>query len=396
MKLKLSRYLHYLYLKNRLVARLKSLVAALSFRGHTRSRVVVTGAYFSENFGDFMMGSILKSAFESKGIATKLISYDQLHYSDSPDFLICGGGELGDEDYFKLVFQSVGTPENLRVLGLSPYAKLHESSAHILSKLKMVPFYSVRNKWAKNYLSELLNRNDIGYAPDIVFSLPKVLPETVTDKSDIQQENLVSINLIPYGMSFLKSGEVVLDKEHAQMLVGLYPELKCSVDDIAKKYFEYSRNLIEELLGRGKKVQVVSFSYGDYLFSKAFYSDLNINIVPFSKDPAFVLNTIGKSELFLTARFHSMIFGFLARTPILPFCYSMKCNNLLTDLFGENCHEFIDRNFLLTQNTEIHLHQLNLSPFSLSQKRLGELSSMAEQAIVSLIESIQRDTSDMR
>ncbi len=389
-KLKLNSYLHLLYIKSRLKARLLSRLSAFRFRASRKTKLVTTGAYFSENFGDHMMGEILKVSFDSMGVAIAAVSYDQLSNIGSPECVICGGGELGDQDYFNQVFASVDQAEKVKVIGTSPYAKLHESSQELIEKLKKISFYSVRNKWAKEYLSGLLERDDVMYSPDLVFALPRVMPNLFANKTVVPRSGLVSISVLPYGMSILKSGEIVKDQAHLKMLAELNPAMADSTLEMAERYMQYSRNLIHELGSSGKSVQIVSFSYGDYLFAKACYSDLDVDILPFSKNPAVVLDAIRVSELFYTSRFHSMIFAMLADRPIMPFCYSMKCNNLLNDIFADISGEFIDRNWLLTKSIDdLHIQQLQLKPFYVDPDMLESLSSEAYSSILNLIQSIE-------
>ncbi len=388
---KLNPYLHILYLHSRLKARALARLSAVKARISKGESLVTTGAYFSENVGDHMMGQVLKASFAAQGLTLFPVPYDQLKNAGQLSGVICGGGELGDQAYFNQVLASVDQAQKMSVIGTSPYAKLHNSPQSLLEQLKQVPFYCVRNKWAQKYLSELLQRTDVSYAPDLVFALPKAMPELFSNiNAKHETKNLVSISVLPYGLSVLKSGEMVKDESHLTMLAELYPDMADAALQMAEKYTQYSRNLISELQARGKSVQVVSFSYGDYLFAKECYADMGITILPFSKNPVTVLKAIRASETFYTSRFHSMIFGMLARRPIVPFCYSMKCNNLLKDIFGQDCHEYIDREALLTKPTDkMHLHQLELKPFYLSEEALMALSSDTFASIERLIKSIK-------
>lgn len=385
---KLSYGNHLKYLVNRFRSRLQSSLAAYYVRFIRKNDVTVTGAYYSQNLGDFAMGSILVQAYKVNGRAVNHLSYDKLTNAGKLDVVVCGGGELGDESYFSRIFKSARNPQSVRIIGLSPYAKLHEAPEEFINDLEKIPYVSLRNRWAQKYLIELLDRDDIHYHPDLVFSFPKVFPEVykrVVSKPKIIT-NKVTINIVPYGVDILKNGYFSTADTHQKMLAELYPEKADSFKKMHSNYLEYSRSLILKLISLGKKVSVVPFSLGDYLFADHFYSDLDVDIVRYSNDMESTLVLIRESDTFYTARFHAMIFGMLAQTEISPFCYSMKCSNLLADVFGASGAEVIDRDFLLSHDPiETSEKQLSSESFLLMNEQFDSISSSSHEAILSLI-----------
>ena len=323
---------------------------------------------------------------------------DCLSHSDSKirkhyETLICGGGELGDEAYFTRAFSLCKQPSNMRIIGLGPFAGLHLSGPDILSRLKEVPSISVRSKWAKSYLSDLLDRSDIRYSPDIAFSLASILSSELSkprSKCHKNKDGTVGINIVPYGCSILRDGRIVKDKAWYSMLDTLYPEKADYHAKLTENYIAFIHNLIDDLNDQGYRVVNVALSFGDYVFAKTLFSDTNIKIASPAKTAIGAIRLIGSLDVLYACRFHSYVFAMLARTPFKQFAYAMKCVHLLNDLgIKTESGYLLDRDKLATLSPleAARLHLESPTQF-LSNSALQYVSEMSVDSLESLAQSI--------
>ena len=115
---------------------------------------------------------------------------------------------------------------------------------------------------------------------------------------------------------------------------------RASLNEYAEKYEAFILRHINEAIGQGKRVRLLSFcTYeGDKTACERIVAKLNseedkmIEVVAYEGEIETFLNSLQEVDLLYASRFHAAILGIAMQVPTIPVIYSDKTLNVLRDL----------------------------------------------------------------
>ncbi len=343
-----------------------------------QSPLGIAGAYFSANTGDTLMGHAVQSAIRlSVSPTARLISHSDIGRYRGLTAIVCGGGELGDEALFSQIFKAV-PPERVSILGCSPHCKIHEASADVLKGIKSIPFICTRSKSVQAYLQHVLGRDDIQYAPDIVFGMH--------DSQSNSQSNRhgCGINIIPFYADILRNGRIVPSSYAKTMLAAIDKEVSDLSEQLPAAYLEVVNSIIDRLIEQHGHVDVIPFSKGDDVYARsAIRGRRGLQFVGYTSNFQRLSERMRSYNLLVATRFHAHILGLMSHTPVHSICYSSKCIGLLRDL--DVCPALpITRREVLFMPAEEVAEAVLSQPITLSPSHLADITSRSRESLQSL------------
>jgi hypothetical protein len=192
-------------------------------------------------------------------------------------------------------------PEDLAIVGvdLEDHAILYDHA----DWLKSLAWFSTRSAQQSLECNEILGADKTKFHPDLVFSLLPTL-EDLPPRSD----TVIGFNLCPVS-------------ESNSAIYAFYAKL---VQKIA-----------QEAIEAGYHLRHFSFTPEDTEVAEKLLAPMGCELVPFHASPNKRLREVATCKAFFAARYHSLIYSLITRTPVFPYLYAPKCYRLMKDLMPE-------------------------------------------------------------
>ncbi|NNJ26392.1 polysaccharide pyruvyl transferase family protein [Alienimonas chondri] len=379
--LKLSTRDRWRYLQDRFVSKIALRHQWVRTR-IDRQSIALSGAYFSSNIGDRFMGDVLYGAFQKSGIDCLRVSHGSVEAVGPRPAVIMGGGELGDESYFRRMF-SVASPEKVFVIGTSPHCALHEAPGPLLQKIRRIPFFCVRSRWAESYMRNEIGVEQVCYAPDLVFS------GGLQSMGGVSQKGVCGVNILPFYCEIHRDGCLRPSVHLRETLARSDPDFASRLDIAHRQYMAMMKGVLDLLARQYREVRIIPFSVGDFVFSRSFFAGSQIKILspPSSLDQ--LLSEVSACELFIPTRFHALVSAMIAGVPFRPVLYSAKCVNLLSDLGVTVPGPSVDRRRILDgEPLKMAEELVGCEPIVFHRDRLAEVHAASVRSVNEIVAAV--------
>ena len=296
-----------------------------------RPDVAILGSYHGANLGDIGLGMTLSHLVQASGLDAGLHTIHSADKWPKCHYAIVGGGTISYLDAFRNLTQVYGDcPERVAIVGVDfrDPAAIEENSQF----LKQVTHISCRSSSQAEKMRSLLQRSDITWHFDACFAAPWFEKcSELAERASRKIPNLVGVNIPPLFIQY-QSGKFVVGSAFQAELKRKSPHIFSNMGEYANRYIEFARNLCSTLIKQGYELVHVPFAVEDEFFARTFLQQLGVRCDSFSGNPARVVRRLGEMEFFVPFRYHATVFGLCARLPVYPFCYALKCEELLGDL----------------------------------------------------------------
>jgi hypothetical protein len=290
--------------------------------------VGIIGGYHGGNLGDMTLGTVCREFFEKRGVRAGLQTIYSLPRWPACRFAILGGGAIAYRQSLRNIREMYGkTPERVAFVGVD----FNEDAAteEFASFLRQVAAITCRSRTQAEHLRALIQRPDVGFHPDLAFGLDG--SRSPAEREVPARENVLGVNCTTF---FWKQsgGRYVPGSDWEAEMRKRQPKLVESIDRLGPAYVRAFTDLMALSKRRGWRICHGPFTPEDDEFARHFFSDQVDEFLPYAADPRLVLQMFGRFSAFLPTRFHSLVFALLSRTPVIPFCYAEKSQDLLDDL----------------------------------------------------------------
>lgn len=287
-----------------------------------RPSVLVAGEYFAGNLGDWTMGQAFLGEARQAGIRSGLTGYARA--ASSAPSVIMGGGELGDRSHFERAIRMAGAPERVVACGVNPVYTFDRLPSELLGQIARMPYLSVRSETGAEQMRSVLSRPDIEVNPDPAFCFmpPGPPPGEVPRR--------LAVSLMPFYLSVQNRKVFAADQTLKTIVAD--PEFSVQIDQAGEYYIDMMRHLIAQALSDGWEVVNIPFSEVDAMFAQTILRDLPVKRIPYSRNPARVLESLQSCRRIVATRFHAHLFGLMAKVPVVSIAYANKCTQLWKDL----------------------------------------------------------------
>jgi len=285
----------------------------------TTTNVAVIGSYHGGNVGDMALGTTIQKILASQGIASDLQTLHNLEKWPKRTFAIIGGGAVGYNEALQKVYDRyVGQFDKVAFIGVDFNEKDYSETSKIL--LNNAAFISCRSQHQQAKLSQILNRTDIQYHPDIVFAMN--MPQ---QKAGASKRPKFLINAIPlYG--FFEKGKLQPEVQFKQEK----PEIYTHFETVHTHYRKYMLDLAMRFKTQGFDVETLPFSTEDELYCEAFFQNIDfIKHNRYTSEPSKIAALVQSADTILATRYHATILGIRNRKNIFPLAYASKNEELL-------------------------------------------------------------------
>jgi hypothetical protein len=291
----------------------------------------IIGAFHGINTGDITLGLSVKQQIKQPDLSWKFQNIYSLNSYPKCQFTICAGGATGVESVMtNLAQRNVDSPKKTALVGMNFAGDIANFPASTLEFLKQVSHISCRSKRECQQLAKVLGKDEIYYTPDNAFAYNFKSISTGIDLD--RQSKVLGFNALPLFMQWVKSKGFVPGTPLANWYRENNSPIVPYIDRIGPAYIEYINRVISIYSSRGWKIVHIPFTPEDDLFARTFFRSTEINYHSFSPNPDRIFSHVQKCDLFISTRFHALVFALSAKVPCVPINYAVKCNDLLTDL----------------------------------------------------------------
>ena len=289
-------------------------------------QVGIIGGYHGGNLGDMALGYSVRQLLDLRSIKSGLQTIYNLNKWPKTPFGIVGGGAVGYTDSLrKLIDRYKGNYDHIAFLGVD----FNEENYPVdcIELIREAAFVSCRSKSQALRLMNLTGRGDIGYHPDLAFSL-------LNDYCDYQRINpfrknnkKLFVNIVPlYGK--VNNGTISPLLQYKSERPNLYKNFFRMHDS----YKEVLREIVLKALGEGYEVESLPFTESDAEYARIILDGLPVRHVVYNSDPVRMLKKITTADWVLATRYHATIFGLKAGVKLSPIAYAIKNELLLEEL----------------------------------------------------------------
>ena len=302
----------------------------------TGIKIAIIGGYHGVNLGDMALGYSVKEILNTKGIKSGLQTIYTINKYPwaKTKYAIIGGGAIGYKNcLIKVANRFNSSLNNLALLGVDFNDANYEQSNEIMNLFKKVTWLSCRNEKQSIQMQKLIEREDIIYHPDLVFSYKKEYckkQRTLRNKKKILLFNVVPLYGSIDGESLIPNFQYKDER----------PELYETYNEMINNYIEGVRSIIKDALNQGYKVESISFTPADVSMAKIIGKNLTIKHNKYSDNPYKVLKKMASAEKIFATRYHATIFGIKLGAQIMPMAYAKK-NEILLEELGFSPENFI-------------------------------------------------------
>jgi len=292
--------------------------------------LAIFGAYNTSNIGDLCFLHVLREGCRRAGIRHRFFNLDRIHEIRTGVKILGGGGgmlSLKDSSPLRLVMEARGDSAGLvGFMGVSGHLLPGELTAPVRDFISRSPLISVRSHEDLRFFRDTLGFSQVGFQPDLAFSLPGFFEVPAPAPSGILGINITPFLFHDHGSRFVASGEVT------PWFWRHFPEVAPQARMIALKYAALVRKIAEVHVSAGWKVIHVPFAIEDDVLARLVFAGTGVAFAPYRNDPFRLLGHIGRCCKFVASRFHSHVFSFIQDVPVVSLAYSPKCSNLFGEL----------------------------------------------------------------
>ncbi len=343
--------------------------------GSQATELALLGANHETNVGDIALRIPFERFLNQNRIPFQIQNLYSFQKYKSTRLAIVAGGANGVEDKIQLISERYH-PENVVLCGVD-FPDVSNFRQENRRFLESCAFISTRSKSQFKMLKDLGFKN-VSFSYDNAFSL-------ATSPSDIKTNrigfNMLNLFMMWNGRRFVK-GTLLYDfykKKHN--------DIQEQVDKIGPRYIELFNTLIDDLSTKGYALEHVPFTPEDDFFARYFITNTKVRFIPFSRDPVKLISRISTYQKFYSTRYHSLIFGLLARTTTVPFLYSKKCTDLISDL-DFSTDQFTSRDDLVYSFPDCLNKFLECAGISLSEDKMDMCRENANESILQSFSSM--------
>jgi hypothetical protein len=291
-------------------------------------QVGVVGGYHLGNLGDMALGYAVQRRVIESGLSCGLQTIYNLERWPKAKVAIVGGGAVGYDDNLHRLKERYGRfPDRVAILGVDfndPAAVLVHAEF-----LNQVAVITCRSSKQAAELNAILGRKDVGWHPDLCFSIYNHNAKAETEKGEPSQ--VLGMNCTPLFMK-QSGGQFVPGSSFLAEMQREEPQLLPYMERLGALYSNLVRAVCSKANQDGIRIKHIPFAPLDDVFARTILKDFAVEFMPYTSNLASVLSQVGLCGRFFTTRFHSLVFSILKHCEITPFCYASKCDRLLADL----------------------------------------------------------------
>lgn len=339
--------------------------------------VGLIGAFHGTNIGDNSLGLSVSEIVKTNYRKVKFQNFYGIDSWPVAERAICSGGATGvRENLINLAQRYQVAPEKVALVGMDFAADIADYPDEVLAFLAKVSFISCRSKRQASQISDILNRDTIFHF-DNAFSWSGLYGSV--GNLEPHSGKWLGFNALNFfmtwarGKGFFSGSPLASWYEKQNSPLAKYSEV------LGLQYVKFMSKVLDIYHERGWQIFHIPFTPEDDLFARTFFNR-EIRYLSFSSNPIKAFHFISQCDLFLSMRYHSLVFALCSQTPCIPFLYAAKCRDLIDDL-GENISCCIDR-MEIVENIDQSIDKFaNSDPYKLTTEKLSALRQGARTQI---------------
>ena len=347
----------------------------------------ILGAFHGGNVGDNTLGLSVANIAKSEKPKIGLQNIYNLRVYPVSELTICAGGATGVNSNMTLLAErNRNMAAKTSLIGMDFASDIGDFSDNALEFLSNVQYISCRSRKQTEKVASVLNRGDIHYQPDNAFAYDFSYSKSFKEKNT----KILGFNSLPFFMQWINKKGFLPGTALASWYKNKNNNFFQYIEDFGPKYIEYIQNCLSIYISRGWQIHHVPFTTEDDTFAKTFFQMDGVKFISFNPSPNKTFAHVSNCDLFLSTRYHSLVFSLIARVPCIPFMYAVKCNDLLSDLdFDSNLNHAIDRLEIIHSFTQAVEKTVHPDPYLLDTKKLQLIANEVSNNIYQAVKSIQ-------
>lgn len=331
--------------------------------------VALIGAFHGTNIGDNSLGLSVSEIAKTKYKKVELQNFYGINYWPVTEKAICSGGATGvRENLINLTQRYQSTPEKVALVGMDFASDIADYPDKVLEFLSKVKFISCRSKKQASSISDILSRDAIFHF-DNAFSWSSLRHKA--NNLEYPSKKRLGFNTLNFFMTWSRGNGFFTGSPLASWYRKQDSQLSGYIETLGLQYVKFINKVLDIYFERGWEIFHIPFTPEDDLFARTFFGK-KIKYKSFSPDPKKAFYSISKCNLFLSTRYHSMVFALCSQVPCIPFLYAVKCRDLIDDL-GENASCSIDRMEIIESFSQSIDKLVYSAPYNLTTEKLDAL-----------------------
>lgn len=355
-----------------------------------RPELGLLGAFHGLNVGD---NSLAKSVFiYAKDFYANIGVQNIYNFSKYPatSMAICAGGATGvQSNLVNLKNRYQLTPEKVALIGIDFSSDIDKFPESVLDFLSRICYLSCRSKSQANRVRSLLKR-DVLFHFDNAFSYPGFRYLESYKYSTInhyKDSKILGFNSLNFFMIWVKSKGFMPGHYLAEWYKQQNSNVANYIESLGLAYINFFNDILDVYSSRKYKIIHIPFTVDDDLFARTFFKNKNIKFLKYNPNPDESIKYLSQCDLFISTRYHSLVFAIKLGIPCIPFCYAIKCTDLLQDL-GFKTENAIDRMELIQTYNEALEKVVYPKPFLLDSNDIELISEETLNQILVGIKSL--------
>jgi polysaccharide pyruvyl transferase WcaK-like protein len=299
-----------------------------------KPKVGIVGGYHGGNLGDIALGESVAALLREKNIPTGLQTIYNLKKWPETFYAIVGGGAVGYTGPLMQLYDRYKNNLN-RVALLGVDFNEHEYNEACLDIIRKAAYVSSRSKSQADRLIAMSGRKDIHFHPDLAFSLEKEFCKRMREKSKLNKNKLLLINVVPLYAKIVGEEIIPIDQYASER-----PELYANFQLMHESYKIAIIKLVHDALQDGFVIETIPFTQEDEAYGKIVLKGLPVVHNVYHNNPKRMLQKIADAEWVCATRFHATIFALKLSKKLSALAYARK-NELLLQELGVRREDFL-------------------------------------------------------
>lgn len=353
-----------------------------------KPKLGILGAFHGTNVGDNTLGLSVANICKFQNLRYGLQNIYNLGVYPKSELTICAGGATGVNSNITLLAQShPDSAAQTALIGMDFAADIGDFSDHALEFLSNVKYISCRSKNQAQKVALALNRDDIHYQLDNAFAYDF----NSHNQEFIEKNNKIfGFNALPFFMQWVRKKGFSTGTSLESWYRKNNNNFAKYIQKLGPQYIEYIQKVLSIYISRGWQVHHIPFTPEDDVFAKTFFKMDGVNFIGFNPSPQKTFLHISNCDIFLSTRYHSLVFSLIARVPCIPFMYAGKCNDLISDIgFDSNLNHAIDRLEIIHSFDQALEKTVNPNPYLLDKSYLENIYASVANNIYQASQIIQ-------
>jgi polysaccharide pyruvyl transferase WcaK-like protein len=289
----------------------------------------ILGYYNTSNIGDLALGKTFQRILREEGYDAPLLQMTELERLKMTRRLFLGGGGVitthPSSKFAPLAALRAESANETALVGVSGNLFREECSESMLALLRGAAYFSARSSRECEAFRTVCGRQDIHYHPDIAFAFGK---RSQPEDRGLRKRR-VGINISPFLMKS-NGRQFVANPVASEWFKRHLPDEALVYPQISAVYLRIIEGLVEIFEERKWDIRVVPFAIEDACFAEGLFRGRHC--IPYTHEPSKVLRQVAECDLFISTRFHGLVFALQAGVPCLSMAYAQKCRFLFEDL----------------------------------------------------------------